>query len=41
MRLPRLLSFFTVKRAKRAAGEIRGQLDPLIKARMDAGAEGG
>ena len=38
MRLPKLFSFFTIKRAKRAAGEIRGNLDPLIKARMDRAA---
>ena len=36
MRVPKLFSLFTVRRARRAAGEIRGRLDPLIKARMNA-----
>jgi cytochrome P450 len=40
MRLPKLFSFLTLRRAKKAAGEIRGHLDPLIKARMEAAARG-
>jgi len=40
IRLPKLFSFFTLKRARQAAGEIRSRLDSLIKARMDAAARG-
>jgi cytochrome P450 len=39
-RLPRFLSFFTLRRARKAAKEIRSHLDPLIKARLDAQARG-
>ena len=35
IRMPRLFSYFTLRRAKTAAAEIRGRLDPLIKARME------
>jgi cytochrome P450 len=38
--LPKLFSFLTLKRARKAAGEIRGRLDPLIKARIEAGSRG-
>jgi cytochrome P450 len=40
VRLPKLFSYFTLKRAKAAAAEIRGRLDPLIKARMNDAALG-
>jgi cytochrome P450 len=40
MRLPRFLSYFTLKRAAKAAADIRGMLDPKIKARMEAVARG-
>jgi cytochrome P450 len=40
IRVPKLFSFFTLRRAKAAASQIRGRLDPLIKARMEAVARG-
>jgi cytochrome P450 len=40
IRLPRAFSFFTLRRARKAAAEIRAYLDPLIKARLEAKARG-
>lgn len=39
-RFPRVFSFFTLRRARRAAQEIRGMLDPLVKARYEAAQRG-
>jgi cytochrome P450 len=36
IRMPKVFSFFTLRRARLAARQIRGHLDPLIKARMEA-----
>ncbi|MGE3830687.1 MAG: cytochrome P450 [Parvibaculaceae bacterium] len=40
IRIPQIFLFFRLRRARKAAGEIRSYLDPLIRARVDAHARG-
>ncbi|CAN5218217.1 cytochrome P450 [soil metagenome] len=40
VRIPRIFSMLLLRRARHAAAEIRGALDPLIRTRLDAVAQG-